>query len=118
MNKKIIKTDKAPLPIGSYNQGTVSNGFIFTSGQIGIDPETGKIAQSNLKSEIHQIFKNLKNILLEGGSSIDKIVKLNVYIVDLNNFTCLNDILMKILNFDDRLRLLMSPITASLRFLK
>ena len=97
---KVIKTTKSPEAIGTYSQAVKSGNYIFTSGQIGIDPKTGKLVQDNIKLEIYQIFKNLENILLEGGSCIDKIIKLNIYIIDLSNFSILNEILKEILNVD------------------
>ena len=76
MNKNIIKTDKAPLPIGSYNQGIVSNGFIFTSGQVAIDPVTGKLIKSSFKDRVEQVFTNLENILKASGSDLSNVVNL------------------------------------------
>ena len=89
---KVIKTNKAPNAIGPYSQAIICDGFIFTSGQIGINPISGKLANEDIKSEIEQIIQNLKNVLLEGGSSLSRIVKLNVYLKDLNHFEILNNI--------------------------
>ena len=92
MNKKIIKTDKAPLPIGSYNQGIVSNGFIFTSGQVAIDPETGKLIKSSFKDRVEQIFTNLENILKASGSDLSNVVKFTVFLTDINRYTEVNEV--------------------------
>ena len=73
---KIIKTNKSPEAIGTYSQGIIVDGYVFTSGQIGIDPDSGMLIQDNLKDEIVQIFKNIENVLIEGGSSLDSIIKL------------------------------------------
>lgn len=92
MNKNIIKTDKAPLPIGSYNQGIVSNGFIFTSGQVAIDPVTGKLIKSSFKDRVEQVFTNLENILKAGGSDLSNIVKFTVFLTDINRYTEVNEV--------------------------
>ena len=87
---KIIKTNKAPEAIGPYSQAIVANNFIFTSGQIGIDPVTGEIVDKDIESEIRQIIKNLEGILLKANSSLSKVIKLNVYLKNLNDFRILN----------------------------
>jgi len=89
---KIIKTNKAPAAIGPYSQAIVSKGLVFTSGQIGIDPTTGDIVNCDIKSEVEQVIRNLEKVLLEAGSSICKIIKLNVYLKDLNHFNILNSV--------------------------
>ena len=92
MNKNIIKTDKAPLPIGSYNQGIVSNGFIFTSEQVAIDPVTGKLIKSSFKDRVEQIFTNLENILKASGSDLSNVVKFTVFLTDINRYTEVNEV--------------------------
>ena len=92
MNKKIIKTNKAPLPIGSYNQGIVSNGFIFTSGQVAIDPVTGKLIKSSFKDRVEQVFTNLQNILKASGSDLSNVVKFTVFLTDINRYTEVNEV--------------------------
>jgi len=97
---KIIKSNKAPKAIGPYSQAVKDSSYIFTSGQIGINPETGEIISDNFESQVNQAFKNLESILIESGSSISKIIKLNIYLIDLNNFQQLNDLLLTILNIN------------------
>jgi len=92
MNKNIIKTNKAPLPIGSYNQGIVSNGFIFTSGQVAIDPVTGKLIKSSFKDRVEQVFTNLENILKASGSDLSNVVKFTVFLTDINRYTEVNEV--------------------------
>ena len=92
MNKNIIKTDKAPLPLGSYNQGIVSNGFIFTSGQVAIDPVTGKLIKSSFKDRVEQVFTNLENILKASGSDLSNVVKFTVFLTDINRYTEVNEV--------------------------
>ena len=97
---KIIKTKKSPEAIGTYSQGIIAENYVFTSGQIGIDPDTGMLIQDNLKDEIVQIFKNIENVLIEGGSSLDNIIKLNIYMTDLGDFDILNNVMSELLNLD------------------
>ncbi|HBR86998.1 MAG TPA: hypothetical protein DEA65_04075 [Candidatus Marinimicrobia bacterium] len=92
MVKKIIKTDKAPLPIGSYNQGVVSNGFVFTAGQVAIDPKTSKLIDGNFKDRVNQIFDNLENILIETGSGLSNAVKFTVFLTDMGNYADINEV--------------------------
>tara|TARA_B100001079_G_scaffold139956_2_gene119863 strand:- start:126 stop:515 length:390 start_codon:yes stop_codon:yes gene_type:complete len=92
MVKKIIKTDKAPLPIGSYNQGVVSNGFVFTAGQVAIDPKTSKLIDGNFKDRVNQIFDNLENILIETGSGLSNAVKFTVFLTDMGNYADINKV--------------------------
>ena len=98
---KIIKTKKSPEAIGTYSQGIISGDHVFTSGQIGLDPDTGMLICDNLKDEIFQIFKNLENVLIEGGSNLDSIVKLNIYMIDLGDFDILNSAMSEILNAEN-----------------
>ena len=96
--KKIIHTLNAPDVIGTYSQGIVSNNLIFTSGQIGIDPLSGELIKNNFTLEVKQVLSNLDAILNEGGSSLKLVIKLNVYIINMNNFSILNDVFNKFFN--------------------
>ena len=87
-----VKTNTAPKAIGTYSQGSVSNGFIFTSGQIGIDPETGKLDDADFKTEVFRVLENLKAVIECGGSSINRILKLTVFLKDLSNFKEVNKV--------------------------
>jgi len=97
---KIIKTKKSPEAIGTYSQGVRVGGYVFTSGQIGINPDTGMLIQDNLKDEIIQIFKNIENVLVEGGSGLGSIIKLNIYMTDLGDFDILNNVMSELLNHE------------------
>ena len=88
---KKISTDKAPQAIGPYSQAIISGGLMFCSGQIPINPETGDIPEG-VEAQAHQVFKNIKNLLEAGGSSIDKVVKTSVFIKDMNDFAKINEI--------------------------
>jgi 2-iminobutanoate/2-iminopropanoate deaminase len=90
--KKIINDANAPNPIGSYNQGVVSNGFVFTSGQIPINPESGKMIDGDFKAKTHQVFKNLEAILERAGSSLSNVVKFTVFITDMSHYSEINEV--------------------------
>jgi len=90
--KKIINDAHAPNPIGSYNQGVLSNGFIFTSGQIPIDPDTGKMVDGDFKTKIHQVFKNLLAILERANSNLSNVVKFTVFITDMSHYSEINEV--------------------------
>ena len=94
MDRQVIISDNAPQALGTYSQGIRSGKFIFTSGQIGIDPKTGKICQTDFSTESRQVLNNIKAILEEGGSSLDLIVKLTVFLTDLADFSDLNSIFL------------------------
>jgi len=89
--KKTISTTKAPAAIGPYSQGTVFGDLIFLSGQIPIDPETGKLL-SGIKIETEQVLKNVKAVLEEAGSDMTKVLKATVFLKDMNDFTAMNEI--------------------------
>jgi len=92
MIKKIVRTENAPLPIGSYNQGIISNGFVFTAGQIAIDPSTGKLITGSFQDRVEQVFNNLENILKAAGSDLSKVVKFTVFLTDMNNYADVNEV--------------------------
>ncbi|MEW6456004.1 MAG: RidA family protein [Acidobacteriota bacterium] len=93
--KEEIKSLNAPQAIGPYSQGIKSNGFIFLSGQIPIDPKTGEIRGETIEQQTDQVFENIKSILEDSGSSLDKVVKSTVFMTDLNEFAKMNDIYAK-----------------------
>lgn len=87
-----IHTDKAPKAVGPYSQAIVSNGFVFTSGQIAINPETNSIDAQDIEGQTEQIMKNLKEVLEAAGSSFDKAVKTTCFLSDMNDFAAFNEI--------------------------
>ena len=93
---KIIKTDKAPQAIGPYSQAIISDRLVFTSGQIGIDPDSGYLDSESFDLEAMQVFKNLENLLIDSGSSLDRIIKLNIFILDMSDFEKLNAIMVRL----------------------
>ena len=94
MDIETVSTDKAPKAIGPYSQAKVVGNLVFTSGQIGINPESGEMAQ-DVEEQVVQVIKNLKAVLEASGSSIDKVVKTTVFLADMNNFTKMNAVYEK-----------------------
>ena len=92
MNKEVINTKYAPESIGTYSQGIRAEKFIYTSGQIPLDPQTGNLLSSDIKSEIRQVLNNLDAVLKRGGSSLLLTVKLMVFLTDLSYFSDLNEV--------------------------
>ena len=95
MLKEPIQTNKAPKAIGAYSQAIKSGEFLFISGQIPLNPETMKIVDSSFEDSAQRVILNLENICKEAGASLDDIVKLNIYLLDLENFDILNKIMEK-----------------------
>src|SRR5699024_6856063 len=92
MSIKITHTDKAPAAIGPYSQATVVGNLVFTSGQIPIIPETGEHVKDDIKKATRQSLENVKAILENSGSSLEKVAKVNIFISDMNNFAALNEV--------------------------
>ena len=93
MLKEPIQTNKAPKAIGAYSQAIKSGEFLFISGQIPLNPETMEIVDSSFEDSAQRVILNLENICKEAGASLDDIVKLNIYLLDLENFDTLNKIM-------------------------
>jgi 2-iminobutanoate/2-iminopropanoate deaminase len=91
MNKTIIKTEKSPAAIGPYNQGIVAGGFLFTSGQLPINPVTGQVPPT-IEEQTVQVLDNLKAIIEAAGSSMEKVVKCTVYLQNFSDFAVMNQI--------------------------
>lgn len=87
-----ISTDKAPSAIGPYSQAVKSNGFIFTSGQIAINPATSNVDAKTIEEQTKQVCENLKAVLTEAGSSFDKVVKTVCFLADINDFAAFNEV--------------------------
>ena len=94
MDKKIVSTNNAPQAIGPYSQAVMANGFIFVSGQIPFTPE-GKLVGDDISTQTEQSLKNLSEILKEAGSSLAKVIKVNVFLKDMNDFAVVNAIYAK-----------------------
>jgi 2-iminobutanoate/2-iminopropanoate deaminase len=90
MTRQIIATDKAPKAIGPYSQAVAANGFLFTSGQLPIDPATGQLVAGTIEEQAHQVFKNLSAIAQEAGAGLADAVKTTVFLSDINHFKAVN----------------------------
>ena len=88
--KTILKTDKAPAPVGPYNQAIIANGMLYASGQIAIDPASGELITDNIEAETHQVMKNIGAILTEAGLTFENIVKCSVFVSDMHMYGRIN----------------------------
>ena len=89
--KKLIDTPNSPKAVGTYNQAIESNNFIFTSGQLGIDPSSNTLVQGGISNEINQVLKNIESILNDVNLNKNHIIKLTVFLIDLNQFEIVNE---------------------------
>jgi 2-iminobutanoate/2-iminopropanoate deaminase len=87
-----IVTEQAPKPIGPYSQAVVAGAFVFVSGQGCINPLTGKLELGDVRSETKRVFENLRAILRAAGSSLEHVMKCNVYLRDINDFAAMNEV--------------------------
>ncbi|CUU04355.1 endoribonuclease L-PSP [Candidatus Thermokryptus mobilis] len=92
MEKRIIYTEKAPKPIGPYSQAVIAGNLIFTAGQIPIDPTTNQVVQGDIKEQTRRVLENLRAILEAVGSTFDDVVKVTIYMKDLNEFSAMNEV--------------------------
>ena len=88
---KYINTEKAPKVVGPYSQAIVSNGFIYCSGQIGIDPKTGTLVEG-FEKQTQQVIRNLTAVLKEAKSDLNHVVKVTVYLADINDYKTMNEV--------------------------
>lgn len=88
---RIITTDKAPAAIGPYSQGYQVNGFVFTSGQIPVDPATGEVAGATIEEQARQSCMNVGAVLEAAGSSFEKVIKTTCFLADMNDFAAFNE---------------------------
>lgn len=93
MKKEIISTLKAPQAIGTYSQAVKVNNTVYISGQIPLIPETMEMMEGSVEEQIHQVFKNLQAIIKEAGGTFENVVKLNIFLTDLNNFPTVNQVM-------------------------
>lgn len=92
MTLKQISTEKAPSAIGPYSQAVIANGFLFTAGQIALDPVAGKIVAGGIVEQTERVMENLHAVLRAGGASWKDVVKTTVYLHDLSHFPTVNEI--------------------------
>jgi len=89
---KTITTDKAPAAIGPYSQAIMAHGFLFTAGQIALDPATGKIVDGGIKEQTQRVLENLSAVLKASGATWADVVKTTVYLADLADFPVMNEL--------------------------
>jgi len=94
---KIVHTESAPAAIGPYSQGVVANGFLFTAGQIAIDPASGQIVQGNVAAQTERVMKNLTAVLATVNATWKDVVKTTVFLHDMNDFPTVNEVYGKAL---------------------
>jgi 2-iminobutanoate/2-iminopropanoate deaminase len=92
MEKKIIRTDNAPAPIGPYSQATQFGNLLFISGQIPLDPKTGNLIQDDIKTETRQVMNNLHAILQAAGMDFTHVLKTSIFLMDMEQFGQVNEV--------------------------
>ena len=96
--KKIIKTENAPKPIGPYNQAVIAGNYMFISGQIALNPNSGQLITDEIKRETTQVMENLKAILSEASLTFDNVVKTTIFLSSMDDFADVNEIYGSYLN--------------------
>ena len=90
--KEVLHTDLAPAAVGPYSQAIAANGFVFTSGQVPIDPKAGKIVATTIEEQTEQVMKNLQCVLAQGGVGFDRVVKTTCFLADIADFAAFNEV--------------------------
>ncbi|HJQ69481.1 MAG TPA: Rid family detoxifying hydrolase [Blastocatellia bacterium] len=90
--KRKVLTDRAPKPAGPYSQAIVAGNTVYVAGQVAFSPRTGQVVEGGFEEQAVQVFENVKAILEGAGSSLDNVVRVNVYLTDLTNFSKMNEI--------------------------
>src|SRR5215467_11949404 len=90
--REIVLTDRGPKPIGPYSQAIKANGFLYTSGQVALDPKTGEMVGSTIAEQTDRVMNNIKGIVEAAGSNLHHIVKTTVYLKDMNDFAAMNEV--------------------------
>jgi len=96
--RDIVLTDRGPKPIGPYSQAVRTNGFLFVSGQIAIDPQTGELVGADITAQTERVMENVKAILEAGGSNLHRVVKSTVFLKDMNEFAAMNEVYGRFFN--------------------
>ncbi|MFQ5341007.1 MAG: RidA family protein [Anaerolineae bacterium] len=92
MEREVIRTDHAPVPVGPYSQAIRVDNSVFTAGQIGLDPATGKLVDGGIQSQTRQVLQNLSAVLEAAGTSLEHVVKTTVFLSDLDDFGEMNEV--------------------------
>lgn len=90
--KTVVFTERGPKPIGPYSQAIKTPGFLFLSGQIALDPQTGELVLGDIRAQAERVLENVKAVLEAGGSSLGHVVKTTVYLKDMSDFTAMNEV--------------------------
>ena len=94
--RKIINTDNAPKPLGAYSQGVAAGSFIFVSGQLAMDSDTGKLIEGDIKQQTRQVFRNIEQILAAQGAGFQDIVKISAFLLHIEDFQGMNEVFREI----------------------
>lgn len=92
MERTIIHTDKAPAAVGPYSQGVMAGSFVYTAGQLGLNPETGEFVAEGIQPQTEQALKNVRAVLQAAGSDLDQVVKVTVFLQDMGEFGQMNEV--------------------------
>jgi len=90
--KKVVATKEAPQAVGPYSQAIKAGGFVFTAGQIPIDPASGKLIEGDIKAQTERVLKNISAVLTAAGSSMDRVVKTTVFLKNMSDFPAMNEV--------------------------
>jgi 2-iminobutanoate/2-iminopropanoate deaminase len=91
MTKKIVETDKAPSPVGPYSQAVIAGRLVFASGQTSVDPQTGELIDGDIGAQTAQVLRNLEAVLEAAGSGLEHVLKVTVFLADMNDFAAMNE---------------------------
>ena len=92
MKREAVQTDEAPKAIGPYEQAIKVDGFVFTAGQIPLDPKSGNIVEGGIAAQTRQVLENLKGVLIASGSSLERVVKATVFLKNMADFAAMNEV--------------------------
>jgi 2-iminobutanoate/2-iminopropanoate deaminase len=90
--REVVLTKDAPQPIGPYSQAIKAGGLVFASGQIALDPATGKLIDGDIKAQTERVLKNLSAVLASAGSSLDRVIKTTVFLKNISDFPAMNEV--------------------------
>lgn len=92
MEKEVVATKEAPAAVGPYSQAVIAGNLVYTAGQLGLDPESGRLVEGGVEAQTRQALKNLQAVLAAAGSSLERVVKTTVFLHDINDFKAMNGV--------------------------
>jgi 2-iminobutanoate/2-iminopropanoate deaminase len=98
--KKVVHTKNAPNPVGPYNQAVISGNFVFTAGQIALQPESGALVENDIKKQTERVIKNMEAVLVAAGSDLAHVIKTTVFLKNMNDFSSMNEVYSKYFTTD------------------